>query len=376
MQDQAPGREAAGQGADLWRLVLGTLVVLLIGTNVLLYYGLKGPRPEMAKPSKNVPVVTPTIDPKLETLPIINGHDHIYREQDLAKYLEACKDTGVAKTLFVASSDYTLKGNKFSPKEGNEWNSREVLKIAQAHPDEIIPFVTFHPDDANKLDLMKEYLALGAKGVKLYTGHSNFYDRPLQNDQMREFYAFCEQNGVPICWHVNMGNYGKELEEVLAQYPKLKLIIPHFGVGFFSPGGDVMQQLGELMDVCPGVYTDCSFGTRDILVSGLEKVSQFPEEFRAYYEKYQDRIVWGTDMVITGNREKSKEWIASVIRACRDMHEKSEYYFWMAADGTAYSLPNRRNPYGYLRGLKLPPAILKKVYGDNLLRLLGLGAAQ
>lgn len=350
---------------DLVRLVLTTLVVVLGAATVVAYYaGRAEAGMGLRVDNRPLPAEVPPAN-----FQIVNAHDHLYRERDLPKYLRAAEQTGIVRTLFVASSDFTFKGAEFKPDVGNEWSSREVLKCAQQNPGKIIPFVTMHPNDQNKIPLLEEYIGLGAKGIKLYTGHGNFHDRPFDVPEMQEFYAFCEQKQFPIVWHVNLGKYADDFKGILAKYPKLKVIVPHFGVGFYQPGGDIMQEMGRLLDQYPNLYTDTSFGTRDILVQGLERVSGNPEPFRGFYEKYQDRIVWGTDMVITGNKEKTTPWIASCIRACRDMHEKDDYTFWMAADGSQYS--TGKNIYGRLRGLKLAESILRKIYETNIQKILG-----
>ena len=99
-------------------------------------------------------------------------------------------------------------------------------------------------------------------------------------------------------------------------------------------------------------------------------VSKHQQIFRNFYLKYQDIIVWGTDMVVTGNKEKTEKWVASAIRACRNMHEKSEYTFWMAASGSKYANANSDNVYGKLRGLNLPNDVLKKICETNIEKLL------
>ena len=367
---ERPDSAPAGT-ADITRLILGVAVVLLLGTNVLTYYGLQERAEAVTGP---LPPSSAGLAPShadLRDLEVINGHDHLWREDHLKKYLDAAEKLGVTKTLFVASSEFTLKGDQFSAADGNEENSQEILRVAKLYPEKIIPFVTFHPANEDKVEKLKAYLAEGAKGVKLYTGHGSFHDRPLLSDDMREFYAFCEAERVPLCWHVNMGRYPDEFRQVLKAYPRLKIIVPHFGVGFYAPGGKTMQDMAALLDEYPTLYVDSSFGTREILVSGLERVSGAVPIFRDFYERYQDRIIFGTDMVVTGNREKTPAWIASVLRACRDMHEKETYQFWMAADGAPYAT-NRGNPYGVFRGLNLPDEILRKIYGENLLRFLDL----
>ena len=209
-------------------------------------------------------------------------------------------------------------------------------------------------------------------GLKLYTAHGAFYDRPLLAEEMLPVYAWCEATAFPICWHVNLTKYASEFTRVLLKYPRLKVIVPHFGQGYYHPGGKEMRTMGEIMDTYPGVYTDTSFGTRKILVAGLERVSERPEVVRAFVEKYQDRILWGTDMVVTGNKEKTPEWMASVMQACRDMLEQDVYYFSMAAADSDYSARGASNPDGKLRGLNLPEPILRKIYETNIDEFLAL----
>lgn len=305
----------------------------------------------------------------LKDFHVVNAHDHLMSRKYLDKYLAAANATGVVKTLFVASSEYTLMGAGNDPRKGNDENSKEIIDTARDYPGKIIPFCTIHPSDPDKLEKLKQFVADGAKGLKLYTGHGNFYERPLDAEDMIPIYAFCAETQLPICWHVNIVKYAPEFERVMARFPNLIVIVPHFGVTFFAPRQAPFQRFQQLMDTYPGLYTDTSFGTRQILVQGLEAVSRDPEAFRAFFQKYQDRILFGTDMVVSGNKEKTAEWIEAVIRACRDCLEKQHYHFFMGATGSPYADQRAHNTYGAYRGLALPDPILKKVYETNFERL-------
>lgn len=373
---------------DLSRPILFGLTVFLLVSNVALYFAYKGSLDELAAEARGGPPAlrgTAAVageaqksrdaapageaDPGLASYRIVNAHDHLYQQKHLDKYLAAAERLGIVRTVFVASSDYTLKGAGGDPKLGNAWNTTEILTCEHAFPDKIATYCSIHPDDENKVDLLRQYMASGVHGLKLYTGHSNFYDRPLDDEAMMPVYEFCEQNGFPICWHINLSEsksgYLDEFLRVMERFPKLKVIIPHFGVTFYRPGGDAWNRFWQILDQYPGVYTDCSWGTRNILVHGLEVVSANVPAFRDAIIRYQDRILWGTDMVVTGNPEKTEAWIESVLRACREMLEKDVYYFWMAADGSPYDYPGTKNPYGQLRGLALEPEVLRKIYETN-----------
>lgn len=357
------------------QLATSLLVLLLIASNLITWLNFRekiagGGVSAPGQPLSATSVSSPDVQKPLEnTYRITNGHDHLYMLKHLDKYLKAAESLGVTRTLFVASSEFTFAG-KGDQSKGNDENTKEILKAAKENPGKIIPFATMHPDAANKVELLQGYVAEGAMGLKLYTGHSNFHDRKLDVDEMMPVYAYCEETGLPIVWHINMDKYGDEFERVMAKYPKLYVLLPHFGVGFWQPEGPVIKELESMLEKYPNLYVDTSFGTREILVGGLEKVSQNPEIFKAFYQKYQDRIIWGTDMVVTGNSEKTEAWIASVIRACRDLHEKDHYTFWMGAQGSKYAYGKGENIYGEYRGLALPPEILKKIYETNIEKLL------
>lgn len=364
------------------QLLASVAAVLLLGTNLLTWFyfqdrlesGDSGETPAPQAVNRAASAVTQPPSPADQALAdgyqIVNAHDHLYMLKHLDNYLPAAERLGVKRTIFVASSEFTFLGTKGDMKKLNDWSTKEILKAAKAHPDKIIPFATLHPDDPDKVELLKGYVAEGVKGLKLYTGHSNFHDRPLDAPEMMPVYAYCEETGLPLLWHVNMAKYTKELFRVLDRYPNLIAIIPHLGVGFWRPDGQVMEDVAHMLETYPNIYVDTSFGTREILVGGLEKVTSNLDFFKDFYARHQDRIVWGTDMVVTGNREKTEAWVESVIRACRDLHEKDHYTFWMAAAGSGYAYGRKDNIYGELRGLNLPPEILKKIYETNIEKVL------
>lgn len=358
--------ERPGLRFDATKLVLAVLVIALLAINVVTYAVLKG----NARPGRPLVVRAPvpgaeSRDRGLRDFKVVNAHEHLFARKHLDKYLAAADETGIVRTLFVASSEYTLKGARADPTEGNDWNSDEMLRVAKEFPKKIVPFCTIHPSDPQKLEKVKKYVAQGAKGLKLYTGHSNFWDRPLDTEEMMPVYAYCEQTGLPICWHINLVRYADEFSRVMLRFPEMIVIVPHFGVTFYRPTQKPWHDFQRMLDAYPNLYTDTSFGTREILVHGLEVVSRNREVFRAFFDKYSDRTFWGTDMVVTGNKEKTAEWIEAVLRACRDWLEKDSYHFFMAATGSRYAYKPAHNVYGKLRGLALPDDILHKVYETN-----------
>lgn len=364
------GKFARLAHSEIAKTLLAGLAIVVIIAALVAYAIISAKRPPRESAATDAkPIEPPAASRQLPAFRVANGHEHLYLRAHLDKYLAAAERTGIARTLFVASSEYTLKGKKSSPAAGNERNTEEILRAAKEFPGKIVPFCTLHPDDPDKVELIKRYVAEGVKGIKLYTGHGNFYDRPLDAAEMLPVYEYCEQTRLPICWHVNMPKYADEFRRVMQRYPNLIVILPHFGQYFYTPESPGFAEFQQLLDAYPGLYTDTSFGTRDILVAGLEKLGGHRDIFRAFCEKYSDRILFGTDMVITGNKEKTADWIASIIQACRDALEQDRYIFAMAAAGSRYASAYSKNTLGELRGLALSEDVLRKIYETNFERL-------
>ena len=350
--------------------------VFAVGCVLLVVFTRGSAPPEPSAPAPPAPSAASSAA-SLRDFKVVNGHEHLFSRKHLGKYLAAAERTGIVNTLFVASSDYTLKGkgtpdHPNKPDMGNDENTEEILEAAREHPGKIIPFCTIYPGDPEKLDKLKKFVSEGVKGVKLYSGHPNFYEknRPLDCEEMLPVYAYCEETGLPICWHVSFTKYEKEFLHVMEMYPKLKVIIPHFGVTFFRPLDKGMDEFGAFLEKYPNAYTDTSFGTREILVAGMEVVDKHPDIFRAYCKKYSDRILFGTDMVVTGHPEKTEEWVESILRGCRELLEKDVYRFPLGAKGSKYASSSSTNVNGDFRGMNLDDDTLRKIYETNIEKLI------
>jgi predicted TIM-barrel fold metal-dependent hydrolase len=298
----------------------------------------------------------------------VNVHEHLLYKGHLDNYLPAARAFGVEKTVIVASPQFTLfgKGQKGEPIMSE--NFAVILEAAKDHPDEIVPFFTVSPEDKELLARAKRHVAAGGKGIKLYTGHSNLHDRPLDAPELMPLYAYLEDIGLPINWHVNLAKWHEEFDRVMSKHPKLNVMVPHYGVCFWRPE-EHMPIVARLMRKYPNLYVDTSLGTREILIDGLYRVAEHKPLFQQFFEEFQDRIVWGTDAVITGNLEKTPSWYAKVLAGTRDQLERDHFQFPLA-EGYSRYFKKDRDPTGVIEGLALPEPILKKVYKDNALRWL------
>ena len=130
-------------------------------------------------------------------------------------------------------------------------------------------------------------------------------------------------------------------DHVLARYPNLKLVGAHLG----SLEWDV-DVLAARLDLYPNFAVDLAARVCHLQIQDREKV-------RSFLEKYQDRILYATDMgVRDGNVEDTKQWLGN------EWHSDWAYF---AGD----SLMGSRNVDGQFRGLDLDEEILRKIFYEN-----------
>jgi predicted TIM-barrel fold metal-dependent hydrolase len=309
--------------------------------------------------------------PKFPTEGIINIHEHIHRSSDAEKWLLAMDECGVSTTVMVGSPEVTFKLN--SPPGFNNYsiNNEIILYLEEKYDSKILAFPTIDPRDPNKLEMLKDQINHGAVGLKLFSGHTGeiytgdketIYDYlgPLNRSDMYGVYEYCERNKVPIIWHIKLAwDYlYDETRAVLQDFPDLIVNIPHFGVL-----GSNLTRLGILMDEYPGVYTDISFG--GFVYWSMQLASNNIEQYRAFVNKYHDRVMFGTDIVVTNNIRKTVPWLVNLTMGYRDMLEKDVFDINVSnITGEGFDFN------GTLNGFGLSKQILDEIYFDNPLRFL------
>ena len=139
-------------------------------------------------------------------------------------------------------------------------------------------------------------------------------------------------------------------DRMLEKHPNLTFMGAHLGSLEWS-----LEELAKRLDKFPNMYVDL---TR---LSNLKlHTLNDRQKTREFFIKYQDRLIYGTDSAINDskNPEESK----------KNIHDRwlSEWKFYVTDD--KISLEN----FGELEGLKLPKAVIEKIYSQNALRLLRL----
>ncbi len=289
---------------------------------------------------------------------IINVHEHLESEASAEKLLRANKEFGIVKTVLLGSPVETLEFDGREGFSGYDENNEVILNIAQKYPDDFLAFCTIYWQDTDKLAKLKDCVAHGAKGLKLYNGHGFFHTMPLDDFKMEEIYDYLEENSLPVLFHVNGGKYLTEFKNVLNAHPNLKVICPHFCL--LSGNFNGME---SFLDDHPNVYFDISFGYVDYVQEGFERFNKDIEKYRDFFIKYQDRLLFGTDTVVTEVDFKDEAWLKQLF---------GFYQAWLEEENFTFSIEKPHKIDFEVKGMHLPKEVLDKIYHENAEEFLGL----
>lgn len=142
-------------------------------------------------------------------------------------------------------------------------------------------------------------------------------------------------------------------DRVYAKHPKTTFIGLH--VGHWAEN---LEAVGETLDKFPNVHVE--LGAR------IGELGRQPRTSARFFDKYQDRILFGTDAVPLGVETPQQIFGEELYRIYYRFLETEDEYFDYA--------PAKIPPQGRWKiyGLGLPERILRKVYYQNAERVLGM----
>jgi predicted TIM-barrel fold metal-dependent hydrolase len=135
-------------------------------------------------------------------------------------------------------------------------------------------------------------------------------------------------------------------DDLIRQHPDTTFILPHF-----ANYAENIAYVSDLLTRNPNVYIDFS--------ARIDELGRQPYSSRAFFINHQDRIVFGTDM--PANIESSVEMYQTYFRF---LETYDESFYSPDYDGT---FERARWP---ICGLGLPKDVLKKIYSENILRII------
>jgi predicted TIM-barrel fold metal-dependent hydrolase len=177
----------------------------------------------------------------------------------------------------------------------------------------------------------------------------------LPTDRFNERY---EELSAHPDWSFHGKNFpsNQQLQEarnrVMARHPKTQFVVLHVG------DAENLPYISELLDRYRNMHVE--IGAR------IGELGRQPRASRKFFDKYQDRILFGTDAVPGGDDTPQQIFGEQLYEIYYRFLETEDEYFDYA--------PAPKPPQGRWRiyGIGLPESILRKVYHENAERLLGL----
>jgi predicted TIM-barrel fold metal-dependent hydrolase len=174
--------------------------------------------------------------------------------------------------------------------------------------------------------------------VNIHVAEDKWMYEPMDatNDGLMNAWTWRVTNAPGIMQHDDLVD---SLERAVKKHPRTTFIACHLA----NCCSD-LNRFGAMLDVCPNLYGD--IGARH---AELAPIPRFVAQF---FGRYQDRILYGTDLTPE----------AEMYRTTFRLLETADEHFY-APIGRKYHWP--------MHAFALPDDVLKKIYYDNAIRMLG-----
>jgi predicted TIM-barrel fold metal-dependent hydrolase len=232
----------------------------------------------------------------------------------------------------------------------------KVLKVLGLYLRENVTTGALVKVDDPRFDAMWDACGNLKMPVAIHTSDPEAFFLPI--DRFNERYE--ELNAHPD-WSFHGKDFpsNQELLEarnrVFARHPRTQFIALHVG-------GDAenLAAVSDWLDKLPNMHVE--------LAARIGELGRQPRASRSFFERYQDRIMFGTDATPGGVETPQQTFTEKLYEIYYRFLETTDEYFDYA--------PSPIPPQGRWRisGLDLPEPILRKVYYENAARLLGLGS--
>jgi predicted TIM-barrel fold metal-dependent hydrolase len=358
-------------------LSLCVIVFLVVSCTVEVFSASDKPIPETLllkdfRPESVYKVPQTTV--KKARYPAIDMHGHSYARtpEQLAEWVRIMDETGIDKTVILTMST----GKEFDDIYARYAKYPERFKVWCGFDYTGYDKPGFGPAAVKELE---RCFKLGARGVGELgdKGKGLFYSKPtkawgmhLDDPRMDPLLEKCAELKMPVNIHVAdpywmylpmdekndglmnayewrldnqpdiVGHQGmvEILERAVKRHPRTIFVACHFANCSYD-----LSRLGNLFDKYPNLYADIS--------ARYAETAAIPRFVGQFYEKYQDRLVYGTDM------RYDREMYRLTFRVLESADE--HFYAW---EHFSYHWP--------LYGLALSDGVLRKLYRENALEIL------
>jgi predicted TIM-barrel fold metal-dependent hydrolase len=288
------------------------------------------------------------LETQLEAAARARGRIAVFANVDFVRAVRQHKDYGAfLATQLEAARKLGAAGLKIS----------KGLGLGYPTPDLTRPLPV---DDAGLDPLFEKAGQLGMP-VAIHTGDPKAFWQPPgpKNERFDELKAHPEWSfyGEPVpSWE----QLYQAFERRVARHPKTIFIGVHFGNAPEDP-----DLVARMLDEHPNLYIDTAARVPEI---GRHD----PEKMRRFYEKYQDRVLFGTDTGIGGSQEEmmyGSNGADPPTAKDEELFYTATYRYFETRD-RQFTHPTPIQGRWKIDGVGLSEPILRKIYYENAARLL------
>lgn len=329
-------------------------------------------------------LVVPEHHLKRAKFPFIDVHNHQANmpRQDLRELLKQMDALNMQVMVNLSGRGFRVNKGVFDIRDRSHLDS-SLRNIRNTDPSRLLLFTNVSFSGVGEkgwaqraVRELEADVKAGARGLKIYKSLGFTYKDSdgkllaVDDPRLDPIWKKCGELGIPVLIHTadpkqfwqpadennerwlelltqpgrKRGNGDFTWEELIRQqhnvfrrHPKTTFINAHFG--WFA---NDLKHLGELLDDMPNVHVE--FGAI------IAELGRQPRMAREFFEKYQDRILFGKD-----------SWVpAEYTTYFRVLETKDEYF------------PYHKKYHAFWRmyGMGLSDEILKKIYYKNAIRLI------
>jgi predicted TIM-barrel fold metal-dependent hydrolase len=343
-------------------------------------------------------VLKPTLITKA-AFPAIDAHNHLWGNWQVERVIQTMEEVGVISYCDLTGNvriEFSDGGYVINPGKITDF----IEKCSQKYPGKLYCFTManfarpanqplFHDHKRfveECIDTLRSHVQQGAKGLKILKElglHYRDSEGELINCNDSRLAPIWEEAGrlkIPVLihqadpsgffepaipenehyeslkkypsWSFSDPKYPRKIEllqrrnDLIRMHPDTTFILPHF-----ANYAENFPYVSALLDENPNVYIDFS--------ARLDELGRQPYSAREFFIKYQDRIIFGTDM--PANIDSSLEMYRTYFRFLETFDES---FFSPDYDGT---FDRARWP---ICGIGLPKDVLAKIYYKNILKII------
>jgi predicted TIM-barrel fold metal-dependent hydrolase len=316
-----------------------------------------------------------TVEHRLDRakFPVIDYHNHLDSTEpdDVLRVMDACGIERIVNITMRTGEDALRMLRKFRSAEPRRFATIGWMDWAD------IGEPNFVPRACSQLEKLVEQGAVGIKFWKdlglIVRGCDGKLVR-IDDERLAPIFDKAAEVGIPVMFHTadpdafflpidetneryeelaahpDWGFYGSQYskgellqqrDRVFARHPNTTFVGAHVGAS-----SEHLARAAQVLDAFPNVYMDIS--------ARASELGRQPFTARDFFLRYADRLVFGSDLLPE----------ESMYRLYFRFLETADEYFEYPSHA---SRQGRWNIYG----LNLPDDVLRKVYRDNALRLLG-----